>query len=53
VASIELEQAVEAVFDPEDIHVGIAARLDDGADDGVQARRIAAAGKNADPPDGV
>ena len=52
-ASIELEQAVEAVFDADDVEVGVAAGLDDGADDRVQARGVAAACENADFPDGL
>ena len=52
-ASIELEQTVKAVFHPEDVDVGIAARLDDGTDDRVQARGVAPAGEDADFPDGL
>ena len=43
-----VEQAVEAVFEADDLDAGVAGGLDDGADDGVQAGRIAAAGQHAD-----
>ena len=45
---VEFEQPVEAVFDPDDFEAGVAAGLDDGADDRVQAGGIAPAGEDAD-----
>ena len=46
--AVRLEQAVEAVFEADALDAGVAGRLDDGADDGVQAGRVAAAGEDAD-----
>ena len=43
-----IDQAVEAVFEADDLEPGVAARLDDSTDDGVQARSVAAAGEHAD-----
>ena len=41
-------QAVEAVLEADDLAAGVGRRLDDGADDRVQARGVAAAGQDAD-----
>ena len=46
--SARLDQAVEAVFEADALDAGVAGGLDDGADDGVQAGRVAAAGEDAD-----
>ena len=46
-----VEQAVEAVFEADDLDAGVEGRLDDGADDGVEARCIAAAGEHANAVD--
>ena len=45
---VGLDQAVEAVLEADALDAGVAGGLDDGADDGVQARSIAAAGEDAD-----
>ena len=42
-----IEQAVEAVFEADDFDAGVAGGLDDGANDGVQAGCITAAGEHA------
>ena len=44
-------QAVEAVLEADALDAGVAGGLDDGADDGVQAGRVAAAGEDADARD--
>ena len=49
--AVRLDQAVEAVLEADDFAVTIAGRLDNGADDGVQARGVAAAGEHADSLD--
>ena len=46
-----LEEAVEAVFDADRFDAAVGGGLDDGADDGVEAGRVAAAGENADASD--
>ena len=46
--AVRLDQAVEAVLEAEHSMPELVRRLDDGADDGVQAGRIAAAGEHAD-----
>ena len=46
--AVGLDQAVEAVFDADALDAAVAGGLDDGADDGVQAGRVAAAGEDAD-----
>ena len=43
-----IDQAVEAVLEAEDLDAGVVGRLDDGADDGVEAGGVAAAGEHAD-----
>ena len=47
-----LDQAVEAVFEADALDAAVGGGLDDGADDGVEAGRVAAAGENADAFDG-
>ena len=47
-----VEQAVEAVFEADDLDAGVERGLDDGADDGVEAGGIAAAGEHANTFDG-
>ena len=47
-----IEQAVKAVFEADDLDAGIEGRLDDGADDGVEAGCITAAGEHANTFDG-
>ena len=47
-----LDQPVEAVFEADALDAAVGAGLDDGADDGVQAGRVAAAGEDADARDG-
>ena len=42
-----VEQAVEAVFEADDLDAGVEGGLDDGADDGVEAGCITAAGEHA------
>ncbi|MEZ5284067.1 MAG: hypothetical protein R2712_04505 [Vicinamibacterales bacterium] len=42
-----VEQAVEAVFEADDFDLRVAGRLDDGPDDGIEARGIPAAGEDA------
>ena len=51
-AAIELQQAVEAVFDADHVQPGVDAGLDDGADHSVQTRRVTAAGEDPDFIDG-
>jgi hypothetical protein len=46
--SAEVEQAVEAVFEAEHFEARVAAGLDDGADDRVEAGGVAAAGEHTD-----
>ena len=46
--AIRLEEAVEAVFEADALDAAVGRGLDDGADDGVQAGRVAAAGEDAD-----
>ena len=43
-----IDQAVEAVLEADDLDAGVVGRLDDGADDGVEAGGVAAAGEHAD-----
>ncbi len=42
-----VEQAIKAVFEPDDLDSSVERRLDHRANDGVEARRIAAAGQHA------
>ena len=49
--AVGLDQAVEAVFEADALDAGVGRRLDDGADDGVEARGIAAAGEDAQTRD--
>ena len=44
-------QSVEAVFEADALDAGVAGGFDDGADDGVQTGRVAAAGEHADARD--
>ena len=46
--AIGLDQPVEAVLEADDLDARVAGGLDYGADDGVQAGRVAAAGEYAD-----
>ena len=45
---LRVDQAVEAVFETDDLDAGVVRGLDDGADDGVEAGGVAAAGEDAD-----
>ena len=45
-------QAVEAVLEADALDAAVAGGLDDGADDGVETGRVAAAGEHADAFDG-
>ena len=45
--SRRVQQAVEAVFEADDLDPGVVGGLDDGADDGVEAGCITAAGEHA------
>ena len=49
---LRVNQPVEAVLEPDDGDVGVAGRLDDRADDGVEARRVTAACQDAKFSDG-
>ena len=51
--AVGLEQAVEAVLEPDALDAGVAGGLDDGADDRVEAGRVAAAGQDADAFDSL
>ena len=42
-----IDQAVEAVLEADDLDAGVARGLDDGADDGIEAGGVAAAGEDA------
>ncbi len=50
--AIGLDQAVEAVFETDAFDARVPRGFDDGADDGVEARRVTAAGEHADAFDG-
>ena len=41
-----IDQAVEAVFKPEDLDAGVAGGFDDGTDDGIQAGGVASPGED-------
>ena len=41
-----LDQAIETVFETNDFNSAVGRGLDDGADDGVESRRVAAAGED-------
>ena len=43
-----IDEAVEAVFEADDLDAGVVRGLDDGADDRVQAGSVAAAGEDSD-----
>ena len=43
-----IDQAVEAVLEAEHLDARVVRRLDDGADDGIQAGSVAAAGEHTD-----
>ena len=47
-----IDQAVETVFESDALDPGRRRRLDDGADDGVQSRRVTAAGQDTNSSDG-
>jgi hypothetical protein len=49
--AVRIDQAVEAVFEADALDTGGGGRFDDGADDGVEARRITAARQDADALD--
>jgi len=49
--SIRLDEAVETVFEADDLDAAVGRGLDHGADDCVEAGRIAAAGEDADAVD--
>ena len=46
--AIRLDEAVEAVLEADAFDAGVVPRLDDGANDGVEAGRVAAAGEDAE-----
>ena len=46
--AVGLDEPVEAVLEADALDAGVVRRLDDGADDGVEAGRVAAAGEDAD-----
>ena len=41
-----IDQAVEAVFKPDDLDAGVVGGLDDGTDDGVQAGGVTSPGED-------
>src|SRR4029453_4510062 len=49
--SPRLDETVKAVLEADALDARVAGGLDDGTDDGVQARRITAAGEDADTSD--
>ena len=45
---LRIDQPVEAVLETDDLNAGVARRLDDGADDGVQTWSVTTAGEHSD-----
>ena len=46
-----IEQAIEAVLEPDHLDSGVERGFDDGADDGIQSGRIATAGQDTNASD--
>ena len=46
--SLRIDQSIEAVLETKTFDAGVTGRFDDGANDGVEARSVAATSQNAD-----